>query len=95
MPPVPLPQVTNTGAAIVEIYPNPAVDPFTIYLHDFKDVTALIAVYNERGQKVYNNKVTLIYGVVRLQIPVSSWPRGAYIVQVISAGKTVVKKFLK
>ena len=94
-PPPALPIAINTGAGIADIFPNPVTDPFTIYLHDFFDVNALIKIYNKSGQQVYSNKVILTNGAVYIKVPVSKWARGLYIVKISSAGKTIIKQFMR
>lgn len=94
-PPPALPIVPNTGAGIADIFPNPVTDPFTIYLHDFFDASALIRIYNKSGQQVYSSKVTLTNGAVYTKVPVSKWGRGLYIVKISSAGKTIIKQLMR
>jgi aminopeptidase N len=85
----------NNGLGIVDIYPNPITNPFTISLHDFNDNTASINIYNKIGQRIFNKTVPLTYGIAKIDIPVNNWAKGVYVVKVISGGKTVVKQFVR
>ena len=93
-PPLP-PPPTNSGEGIVDIYPNPISNPFTISLHDFKDEHALVNIYNKLGQVIYNKNVTLTFGSVLVKIQSFNWARGVYIVEVKSAGKIVTKQIMR
>ena len=92
-PPPPVP--TNTGEGIVDIFPNPASDPFTINLHDFKADRAQILIYNKLGQILYSKNVVLINGIAQVKIPSGNWARGIYIVEVKAADKIVRKLVMK
>jgi aminopeptidase N len=85
----------NNGLGIVDIYPNPITNPFTISLHDFNDNTASINIYNKIGQLIFNKTVPLTYGIAKIDIPINNWAKGVYVVKVISGGKTVVKQFVR
>ena len=89
------PTPTNNGEGIVDIYPNPISNPFTINLHDFKDEHALIRIYNKLGQIFYSKNVPLTFGSVLVKIQSANWARGAYIVEVKSAGKIVTKQIMR
>ncbi len=85
----------NSGAGVAEIYPNPVSDPFTIYLHDFSDVSAQVIIFNKAGQEVYRKNATLVNGAEIMPVPSSTWARGAYIIKIITAGKTILKQVLR
>ncbi len=91
----PPPPPTNNGEGIVDIYPNPVDNPFNIYVHDFKDEHALVRIYNKLGQVFYNKNIPLTFGAVLVQIQSGNWARGAYIVEVKSAGKIVTKQIMR
>ena len=80
---------------IVDIFPNPISNPFTINIHDFKDDKAQVQVYNKLGQKIYSKNILLTYGSASVKIQSANWARGTYIVEVTAAGKTVRKQVLR
>ncbi|MFZ1529406.1 MAG: M1 family aminopeptidase [Ferruginibacter sp.] len=84
----------NTGAGIVEIYPNPATNPVTVYLHDFNADKALLTVYNAAGQRVYQKEISLNNGTEIFYLNTQAWAKGIYSVKINAAGKTIVKKLL-
>lgn len=86
---------TNTGNPVVEIYPNPMQSPVTVYLHDFTDPSADVRLYNMAGQLLYKQQVQLLNGSEIITLNTNAWPRGKYIVKVISASKTFTKQLLK
>jgi aminopeptidase N len=86
---------TNTGAGIVDIYPNPATDPLTVYFHDFSPTTATIIIYNKAGQRMYTSNVNLASGSEYIQIPVSNWAHGTYIVKIRAGDKKIEKQILR
>ena len=92
-PPPPVP--VNTGEGIVDIYPNPISNPFTINLHDFKADRAQVSIYNKLGQILYNKNVVLINGIAQVKIPSDNWARGIYIVEVKAADKIVRKPVMR
>lgn len=86
---------TNTGAGIAEIYPNPATDPLTVYLHDFNEQKAVITIYNKAGQRMYINNVSLTGGSEYMQIPVKNWANGVYIIRIKVGSTEIVKQILR
>ena len=93
--PPPPPVATNTGEGIVDIYPNPISNPFTLNLHDFKTDRAQILIYNKVGQTLYSKNVVLINGIAQVKIPSGNWARGIYIVEVKAADKIVRKPVMR
>ncbi|MEJ7610278.1 MAG: M1 family aminopeptidase [Ferruginibacter sp.] len=86
---------TNSGSSIVEIYPNPVTDPFTVYLHDFNDSKAEMIIYNRAGQTMYKRTVALTAGAEFVQVPVSRWARGLYTLKIFAAGKTITRQLIR
>jgi len=89
-----LPAVNN-GSGVVEIYPNPLTDPFTVYLHDFNTSAADMVIYDKIGRKVYSRNIALTAGAELVQVPVSTWAHGLYVIRVIAAGKTTVMQLIR
>ena len=93
--PAPPPVPTNGGEGIVDIYPNPIINPFSINLRDFKDVTAFVNIYNKLGQLIYSKNVPFTFGSALVKIQSANWARGMYIVEIKTAGKTVRRQLMK
>ena len=89
------PPPPNNGEGGIDIYPNPVTNPFVISLHDFNDETATIAIYNKLGQRIFNQNISLIYGMAKVNVALSTWAKAVYIVKVMSGGKTITKQFVR
>ncbi len=85
----------NSGKGIIDIYPNPASNPFTIFLHDFNAASAYISIINAEGQLVYKKTTTLFNGAELLEVPTQQWAHGIYMVQVLAGGKKIVKQVIR
>ena len=86
---------SNSGVGVIDIYPNPAQGPITIFIHDFNANKGTVVIYNSVGQRVYTSSVTLVNGAEYLTIPTSSWASGIYTVQCSVGDKKVLKKIVK
>ncbi len=86
---------SNSGVGVIDIYPNPAQGPITIFIHDFNANKGTVVIYNSTGQRVYTSSVTLVNGAEYLTVPTSSWASGIYTVQCSVGDKKVVKKIVK
>ena len=87
--------VTNNGSGIVEVYPNPVTDPFTVYLRDFKDAKAEMKIFDKSGREMYRRTVLLTAGAELVQVPSAGWSHGVYLLKIISAGKTIVRQIFR
>ena len=87
--------VVNTGNGVVEIYPNPVTNPFTIYLHDFSENNADIKIYNNLGQLVYSKNLQLYNGAEIVKLSLGQLPKGVYIVKVKVGNIKVVRRIIK
>ena len=86
---------TNSGNPVVEVYPNPIVNPFTIYLHDFGQPSAAVSFYNMAGQLIFKQNVTLVNGSEILQPDLRNLSHGKYILKVTAGDFKYVKALLK
>ena len=87
--------LSNSGVGVVEIYPNPLINPFTINLHDFKALAANINIYNTVGQIIFNQNVPLKRGAANVKIPTAKWADGVYVIEVKAGATTVRKQVVK
>jgi aminopeptidase N len=85
----------NSGAGVVEVYPNPMVEPFTVKLRDFKDKQVAVKVYNNAGQILYYQNIALASGKAAINLPAKSWAKGIYFVKVFATNKTITKRIIK
>ena len=93
--PPPPPPPPNTGEGIIDIFPNPVSNPFTISIHDFKADNAQVQIYNKLGQIIFSKSVPLVSGIALVKVPSANWARGTYIVQIKAADKTVRKQIMR
>lgn len=70
----------------VSVWPNPASNVLTVQTKDAPS-KALLQVYNMSGRLVYQTKAN---GNSQLQIDVSAWPKGMYIISVGDAKSKVI-----
>ncbi len=85
----------NTGMGIVDIYPIPAQDPISIFLHDFESRSAIVTIFSSGGQKIFQKDVALINGEEIIRISSGKWAKGIYNVKIVARSKTIVKQIIK
>ena len=84
-----------TSENIVQVFPNPFVNSFNIYLHNFKDTKAYLKIYDAKGSLLYNENLS-VNGSLYRQINSQSFPKGLYVVKIQTGdGFKFVKKILK
>lgn len=77
-------------------YPNPAKDLLSLSYTLHKPSNAAITIYSMGGTQIYNQtKKHSTPGIQTQTIPIDGWPQGAYILQLRTAEKTQILKFLK
>ncbi|MCP9752970.1 M1 family aminopeptidase [Ferruginibacter sp. HRS2-29] len=86
---------SNTGKGVVEIYPNPIVNPFKIYLHDFNAASSTIHIYASNGQLVYQKNIMLNNGSELVNIGTATWAKGVYVVKVITGKEVFTQQLVK
>ena len=81
---------------ISEIYPNPAKDNISIDFNTNKSCKTIISIYNQFGQKVFDNNYDFIEGKNNLIIETNKLKEGFYTLQMKINSETVeTKKFVK
>ncbi|MEO8413583.1 MAG: M1 family aminopeptidase [Ginsengibacter sp.] len=86
---------SNNSENIVQVFPNPFGNYFTIYLHNFNITRAYIQIYDAKGSLVLNETVT-INGSLYTEINSQKLSRGVYIIKIrTDGGFKFVKKILK
>ena len=72
----------NSGTGVVELFPNPATDRVTLYMHDFSVPAVLVSLFSMSGQRLLQQSVALSNGLGGLTIPLSRYANGQYLLRV-------------
>ena len=87
---------TGTGTVGIDVYPNPAIGPVSIFVHDFEGAEVSMALYNSIGQVMWRSKQALINGTSFIQLNMANMAGGVYYLRARSSnGNTLLKKILK
>lgn len=81
--------------SMVNIYPNPATDQFTIDLKDINGSDLQVSIYNMVGQLVYTRQFIVNDGQFMQQFDISTLPNGVYTVDLRVGSFAVRKKLIK
>ena len=84
-----------TGQNIIQIFPNPVQEHFTIYMHKMTAATAKINLYNAAGQLVYTKNINLVNGSEYLEVPSGHLPKGGYFLRINAGDFKFVKKLIR
>lgn len=83
------------GQNTIQIFPNPFVNNFNIYLHNFSAANANIKMFDTKGGLVYNENIP-VNGSLYKEINMQPLPKGAYLLQIkTDEGFKYVNKILK
>lgn len=83
------------GQNIIQVFPNPIQDRFTIYMHKMAASTANINLYNAAGQLVYTKNIALLNGSEYVEVPSQTLAKGMYFLRINASDFKFVKKLLK
>ncbi|MBE0637363.1 MAG: T9SS type A sorting domain-containing protein [Bacteroidales bacterium] len=72
----------------VTISPNPAASH--IFIQNQKEIPILISIYDTKGILIYENQSSSI----EASVPVHNWPRGLYVVNILSGSSQLSKKIV-
>lgn len=84
----------NGGAEQLNVYPNPTSGEVTIQLPAAGDGTAEVTAVSLHGQVLFRQIFSDLEGELRETINLSALPKGLYILEVLSDGKTFRKKLV-
>ncbi len=94
-------QVTNTGLPVqpvpalkADIYPNPAHDRFSLYIHSNSSGPVFIRVYNVLGQQQEARKDKLSSGLNVYAFDLSGKAAGIYMVEIITRSGKLLQKVM-
>ncbi|MGB4936522.1 MAG: M1 family aminopeptidase [Ferruginibacter sp.] len=85
----------TVGTNIVQVFPNPVPDHFTVYMRKMVAATADIILYNAAGQLIYTRTVNLVNGAEYVDVPAQHLAAGAYILRIIAGDFKYTKKLIK
>jgi len=83
------------GQNIIQVFPNPIKDHFTVYMRKMASATANINVYNAAGQLVYSKNIVLINGSEYVDVPSKHLPAGTYFLRINAGDFKYVKKLAR
>lgn len=86
----------GTGISGIDIYPNPAIGPVSVFLHDIDGETVELRLYNSAGQLLWKGNQALLNTTAFLQFDMRNMASGVYYLRAHSnRGTVLVKKLLK
>ncbi|MBK8494235.1 MAG: T9SS type A sorting domain-containing protein [Chitinophagaceae bacterium] len=83
------------GQNIVQVFPNPINDHFTVYMRKMSSASANINLYNAGGQLVYTKNIVLTNGSEYLDVPSKHLPAGTYFLRINAGDFKYVKKLAR
>ncbi|MFZ1370927.1 MAG: M1 family aminopeptidase [Ferruginibacter sp.] len=83
------------GQNIVQVFPNPINDHFTVYMRKMASASANINIYNAAGQLVYTKNIVLTNGSEYLDVPSKHLPAGTYFLRINAGDFKYVKKLAR
>ena len=78
----------NNSKITVFIAPNPAASRSFVYISAATARKATMEIINEQGAVVYSKKLQLTAGANSIELPVSTFANGKYIVQIQTSSNT-------
>jgi aminopeptidase N len=83
------------GKNIVQVFPNPFINSFNVYLRNFTQQNGALKIFNVQGQQLFRKNI-IVNSSFFTDVNTQSFPPGMYILK-IEAGNEVkfVKKILK
>jgi hypothetical protein len=84
-----------TGQNIVQVFPNPIKDHFSVNMRKMASSTANINLYNAAGQLVYSKHIVLINGSEYVDVPSKQLPAGNYFLRIHAGDFKFVKKLTR
>ncbi|GAB2831443.1 M1 family aminopeptidase [Ferruginibacter profundus] len=86
----------TSGQNVVQVFPNPIQNQFSVYLRNFTAPTATVYLYNTLGQLLYFKNLTIVNGSEYVEIQSRHLATGIYYFKIESSdGFRYVKKLLK
>ena len=86
---------SGNNISIVRIYPNPAKDEIIIEFSSGTETNADIVVNTVRGQKIMDQNIAVHKGLNRINLDLSTYTTGVYILAVKHNDGITIEKFVK
>lgn len=84
----------QAGTNTVNVFPNPAIDNLTISIHSSETQNNLeVTVFSLTGTIAYRQSVSVTDNL-NVNIPVSEWTKGVYLVRIGNDANAVIKKLI-
>lgn len=84
----------NQQETDITLYPNPVKDVLQISVPSSKKQEASISIFDISGALLKQNRYPINEGVNAIQVDVSTWKAGTYMVRTITGGQSIWKKFI-
>ena len=78
-----------------KLYPNPTEGLFNLEFELEENAAAMIKIYNQKGEMVYNEKIKKSELIFNKQIDLSKEESGIYFIKIIQFDKSITKKVMK
>ncbi len=88
-------QDSYTGSPAVTVYPNPISSNVSIYMQGLPSNQANIVLYNPKGQRLYQQQVTLLNGTELIYPDFSRLPKGTYTLIITSGSFRKSQQLIK
>lgn len=84
--------VLRSNTASLRVFPNPANEAVQVFIQSFP--AKKLEVRDKTGRIVYSQQLKVENSVSLLEIDISNYPPGIYLIQAISENRTLVRKLL-
>jgi hypothetical protein len=78
----------------INVFPNPAVNNFTVRLDAMNAGESELSIYDMQGKQVRTEKIQLMQGENTIPVSCSELPRGIFIVEIISGEKKYTRRIV-
>jgi acid phosphatase type 7 len=80
------------GSIHAKVYPNPVSTELNIEIETQKDMQAVVEMYDVLGNKVTENKVSLLQGVTLVSTSIADYSKGIYLLRMVDANGNMLFK---
>ncbi|HWY97515.1 MAG TPA: T9SS type A sorting domain-containing protein [Bacteroidia bacterium] len=85
----------STPDVDINVYPNPALNSFTVQMNLKERENVEFTLYNSLGQLVYTKNLSKQWGMINEKIDVTSLAEGIYLLKVNAGNEFYTKKIIK
>ncbi|HNJ59213.1 MAG TPA: T9SS type A sorting domain-containing protein, partial [Chitinophagaceae bacterium] len=88
-------KLSQSTRTVVSLYPNPAVNNFTVKITSPKDETVQVRVFDMLGKVLLSQQSTIVVGINNLSFNnISKLSTGTYTVQIIMSNQVFTEKLV-